>query len=138
MKKRIKTIIVIAFLIIIAIVTFVDIRGSYLEYKELGENYISVFSTNVIYKYSVIVINFIILFLIMYLTGRSIKKGLKVFFDQEKKEMPKLANKSIALIVSTIVSVVIGNILTPKIMLALNQATFVQTDGVFNLDISFF
>ena len=43
-------------------------------------------------------ISFIILSVILYLTNKGIKKGLKPFFDQEKKEMPKLPNKSITLI----------------------------------------
>ena len=136
--KKIKTIIVTVFLALLIIIAFVDIRGSFLEYQELGESYISVFTTNITYKYAIIGINFLVLFCIMYFTGRGIKKGLKVFFEQEKKEMPKLLNKSIALIVSWVVSIVIGIIITPKILLLLNQASFVQTDGVFNFDISFF
>lgn len=138
MKKSIKSIIVIAFIIIIAITLAINIRGNFLEYQELGENYTSVYATNLVYRYLVMGVNFIILFLIMYFSGRGIKKGLRVFFEEDKKEMPKLPNKSIALIVSAISSIFIANIFTPKILLAFNQASFVRTDGIFNFDISFF
>ena len=138
MKKHLKAIIVVIFLILLAIAVFVDVRGSFIEYKELGENYISAFKTNMIYKYCVLGVNFVLIYIIAYFAGRGIKKGLKVFFDEDKKEMPKLPNKSIAFIVASIVSIIQANILTPKIMLLINQAAFVETDGVFNLDISFF
>ena len=137
-KEKIRILIVIIFLILVSLYSFIDARGSFLEYKELGENYISIYKTQLMYKYIVIAINFAIIALIMYITGRNIKKGLKVFFEKEKKEMPKLPNKSIALIVATIVSLIAGNILLPKIITAINQGAFVEADGVFNLDISFF
>ena len=42
-NKNLKTILVIAFVLIFALVTFISLRGSYLEYKELGENYVKIF-----------------------------------------------------------------------------------------------
>ena len=137
-KTKIRVLLVLLFLALFSLVTYVILKGSYLEYKELGENYISVFWTNITYKYSIMLINFVILYTVMYLTNRGIKKGLKVFFDQEQKEMPKLPNKSIALIVSVIVSVVISAILTPKIILMASGTTFGITDSIFNLDISYY
>ncbi len=137
-KEKIRTLIVIIFLILVSLYCFIDARGSFLEYKELGEKYISIYKTQLMYKYLVIAINFVIIALIMYITGRKIRKGLKVFFEKEKKEMPRLPNKSITLIVATIVSIIEGNILLPKIITALNQGAFVEADGIFNLDISFF
>lgn len=129
---------VIIFLLIFALGTYINLRGSYLEYKELGENYLSVYFTNLKYKYSVMLINFILLYLIMYFTGRGIKKGLKVFFEEEKKEMPKLPNKSISLVVSVIVSIVTSMYFTSKIILYASNVSFGKTDKIFNLDISFF
>ena len=99
MKKNkiftIRRIVVTIFLIIFSLITYINFRGSYLEYKELGENYLHTFLTKQKIQYIVMGVNFIFIFLVMYFTGRSIKKGLKVFFEQEKKEMPRLPNKSI-------------------------------------------
>ena len=83
-------------------------------------------------------ISFVILSVILYLTNRGIKKGLKPFFDQEKKEMPKLPNKSITLIVSAIASVIISNDMLEKLLLFISNASFGKTDIIFNLDISYY
>ncbi len=91
MKKiNARRLAVIIFLILFAISTYINLRGSYLEYKELGENYISVFSTNLKCEYWVMAINFLLLYIVMYFTGRGIKKGLKVFFNEEKKRISKI------------------------------------------------
>ena len=82
--------------------------------------------------------NFIFVFLIMYFSGRRIKKGLKVFFEQEKKQMPKLPNKSIALVVASIESLIVTKIFTPNIILLMSNTAVGETDPIFGLDISFF
>ena len=117
MKESIKRIIVIIFIVLIAIFTFISTRGSFLEYKELGEKYVSIFKTNLTYRYTIMAINFLVTFTIMFFTNRGIKKGLKVFFDEEKKEMPKLFNKSISLVIAVISSIVVGIVFTPKVIL---------------------
>lgn len=140
-KKKILTlrrIVVIVFLIAFALTAYINFRGSYLEYKELGENYLKTFLTKEKYQYSVMGINFVLVYLIMYFSGRKIKKGLKIFFEQEKKEMPKLPNKSIALVVAIIESLFIQKIFTPNIILCISNTSFGETDPIFNLDISFF
>ena len=56
-KKKILTlrrILVTIFLIFFAIMTYINFRGSYLEYKELGENYLQTFLTREKYQYSVL------------------------------------------------------------------------------------
>lgn len=133
-----RRIAVIIFLSLFTLINYITLRGSYLEYKELGENYISVFSTNLKYEYSVMAINFIVLYIVMYFTGRGIKKGLKVFFDEEKKEMPKLPNKSISLVIAVIVSVATAKLFSNNIILCASNVLFNITDKLFNLDISFF
>ena len=138
MKKNIRKILVIVFMLILAISMYIATKGSYLEYKELGEKYLEIFKTNTIYKYSIMGINFVITFIIMYLANRGIKKSLKVFFDDEKKEMPKLMNKSISLVIATISSVAVGTLFTPKFILCASNVSFEKTDLIFNLDISFY
>ena len=138
MKKNIRKILVIIFILILAIAMYIAIRGNCLEYKELGEKYLEVFKTNTIYKYSIMAVNFVITFLIMYFANRGINKGLKVFFDEEKKEMPKLINKSVSLVIAAISSVVVGIVFAPKLILCASNVSFEKTDLVFNLDISFY
>ena len=139
-KKNSKTrmLLVILFLAIFAIISYVSLRGSYLEYLELGEKYTSIFYTNIQYRYYIMGINFIFLYFIIYQTNRGIKKGLKPFFEKEEKKMPKLLNKSIALIIASIVSIVVSAVFQQKVMLFLNSASFGIQDTVFNLDISYY
>ena len=139
-KKNITTrmALVILFIIIFAVITYVQLRGSYLEYLELGEQYTSVFYTNLIYKYSILVVNFIILYIVIYFTNRGIKKGLQPFFEKENRPVPKLLNKSLALVISAIVSIAVASMFMQKLMLFINSTSFGTQDPVFGLDISYY
>ena len=137
-SKKTRMLLVMLFILIFAIVSYVGLRGSYLEYIELGEKYTSVFFTNIIYKYVIMGINFILLYIAIYFTNRGIKKGLKPFFEKEKKEMPKLLNKSLALVISVIASIVVSVVFMQKIMLMINGTSFGIQDSVFNLDIAYY
>lgn len=137
-KSKTRMILVILFLLIFAGISYIQLRGSFLEYKELGEQYINIFYTNMSYKYSIMAINFVILYLMIYFTNRGIKKGLKPFFEKENKPMPKLLNKSLALVISAIVSIIVSEVLMQKIMLAINSTSFGIQDTVFNLDIAYY
>lgn len=137
-SKKMRAIIVIAFIAIYALGTYVSLRGQYLEYVELGEQYVEKFFTDIKYKYSIMGITFVLLSIILYFTNRGIKKGLKPFFEQEKREVPKLPNKSITLIVAAIASVIVSNDLVDKVLLFVSNASFGKTDIIFNLDISYY
>ena len=140
-KKKIFTIrrlIVTIFLIAFVITAYVNYRGNYLEFKELGDNYLQTFLTKEKYRYNVMIFNFIIVFFIMYFSGRRIKKGLRTFFEQEKKEIPRLPNKSIALVVASLESLIIAKIFTPNIILLISNTAVGEFDPIFGFDISFF
>ena len=80
----------------------------------------------------------LILYFILYFTNRGIKKGLKPFFEKEKKEIPKLPNKSLALVISALVSFVTSSALMQKIMLISNGTSFGIQDPIFGLDIAYY
>ena len=73
-----------------------------------------------------------------YLTNKTIKKGLKVFFDDEKKEMPKFPNKSVCFVIALIGSILSSKMLLNKILLCFSGSQFGINDSVFGWDISFF
>ena len=137
-KSKSRMIIVLLFLAIFAIASCINLRGTYLQYKELGENYIYAFFTNLAYKYIIFAVNFIILYFLIYFTNKGIQKGIKEFFEKEKKEIPKLVNKSISFVISVIISTIMSNVLMEKILLCISNASFGITDPIFNLDISFY
>lgn len=137
-KEKARKWIVLAFLLIAIIVLYVIYRGEYLETLELGEQYLSIFWTNLTYRFATFGIVFILLYFILYMTNRSIKKGLTPFFEQEKKPIPKLPNKSIAFILAIIISFITTNIIMEKLMLFINATAFEMTDPVLGYDIGYF
>lgn len=137
-KNRTRMILVLLFLLLFAGISYIELRGSYLEYLELGQNYTNIFYTNLTYRYGIMAVNFVILYFILYFTNRGIKKGLKPFFEKEKKEIPKLPNKSLALVISALVSFVTSSALMQKIMLISNGTSFGIQDPIFGLDIAYY
>ena len=137
-KNKSRMLIVIAFLLLFAAVSYVQLRGSYLEYLELGQEYVQIFYTNLAYRYAIMGINFVFLYIVIYFTNRGIKKGLKPFFEKENKKMPKLLNKSLALVISLIVSVILSSVMMQKIMMVMNSTSFGIQDPIFGLDVSYY
>lgn len=137
-KNKSRMLIVIAFLLLFVAVSYVQLRGSYLEYLELGNEYVQIFYTNLFYRYAIMGINFVFLYIVIYFTNRGIKKGLQPFFEKENKKMPKLLNKSLALVISLIVSVILSSVMMQKIMMVMNSTSFGIQDPIFNLDVSYY
>ena len=59
--KKTRAILVIAFIAIYLLITYITLRGQYLEYMELGPQYVEKFFTDVKYKYSIMGATFVIL-----------------------------------------------------------------------------
>ena len=139
-KSAKRRTIVIIFSIVCLIIAYVMYRGNYLEYLEIGKNYIGAFSGEIKYRSITIVISFLWIFGLMYITNKRIQKGLKPFFTEEKKEMPKLPNKSISFITAAIGSVITSNIFLQKTILFFNSTSFGngKTDLVFGHDIGYY
>ncbi len=135
-KKRV--ILVLIFIVLVSLFMFVKLRGEYLNILSIGENYIDVFTQTIKYQYMVFGINFAVLFFLIYFTTRFIKRGLKKFFEEDKIEMPKLPNKSVALIAGAILSIITSPFMIEKTMLALNSAQFGIADPIFNIDIGYY
>jgi uncharacterized membrane protein (UPF0182 family) len=129
---------VLLFLVLFFVFCYIELRGSYLEFLELGQNYTNIFKTNMMYRYGIMAVIFVVLYFIIYMTNRGIKKGLKPFFEKEKKEMPKLPNKSLALVISAIVSFLMSSAIMQKIILIVNGTSFAVQDPMFGLDISYY
>ena len=137
-KNKNRMYIVLLFIFIIAVIGYIVFRGEYLEILETGEQYISIFWQNINYTAITFGINFIMLFIIIYINNNRIKKALKPFFDVDKKEMPKLPNKSISFILSVIISFITTKIILNQYMLFANSAKFGSVDPVFGYDIGYF
>ncbi len=137
-KFRTRTIIVIIALIVFLLSLCIRCRADYLELFEIGENYVEVFNQNLKYKVYIAVINFIFIFIATCITNSFIKRGLKKFFEEEKQEIPKLPNKSLALIFALIGAMITPNIFLEKTILFVNNSQFGIADPIFGLDIGFY
>lgn len=137
-KKKSRMYLVLLFLALTAVVMYIIYRGNYLEILELGENYLPIFWRNIAYMSITFIVNFLVLFILIYLTNRKIKNGLKPFFDEEKRKMPKILNKSLAFILSILVSGLTTSVLLDKVMLCFNSAGFGINDPIMNYDIGYF
>ena len=137
-KSAKRRTIVVLFSIVFIIIAYIMYRGNYLEYLEIGKNYIGAFTNQIKYRSITIIVSFIWIFGLMYFTNKRIQKGLKPFFSEENKEMPKLLNKSISFITAAIGSVITSNIFLQKTILFFNSTSFGKTDFIFGHDIGYY
>ena len=135
-NKSVRRKIVVIVSIIAAIIAYISIRGSYLEMQEVGKEYLMVFWRNTAYTSLTFIANFIFVFLSFYLINKTMRKGLKVFFDEEKKEVPRFPNKSVSFIIALIVSTISTPMMIKKMLLCFSGSKFGIKDPVFNLDVS--
>ena len=137
-KSAKRRTIVVLFSIVFIMIAYIMYRGNYLEYLEIGKNYIGAFTDQIKYRAITIIVSFIWIFGLMYFTNKRIQKGLKPFFSEENKEMPKLLNKSISFITAAIGSVITSNIFLQKTILFFNSTSFGKTDFIFGHDIGYY
>lgn len=138
MKNKKRKIFVISLLIIFSLFMYVSLRGEYLHILGIGQEYVEIFKENLKQKSLVFVCGFFIAYIATYITTLFIKKGLKKFFEEDNKEMPKLPNKSISLLFGIIGGLFITSTITQKAILAFNNTWFTKTDPIFGLDIGYF
>lgn len=137
-KIRGRTIFVLVVLAIFIISAVVICRADYLEILEIGEEYSEVFAQNMKYKRNIAVLNFIFVFCAAYITNLLIKKGLRKFFEEEKIEMPKLPNKSLAFVMALVTSLIVSSMFLQKTILFVNAGEFGILDPIFSMDVGFY
>ncbi len=137
-KISIKIVIVLAALIIFGLVTGITMRAEYLNVLGIGEKYLNVLEEKVTNMSAVFLTAFISIYIFVYILNKFIKRGLKKFFDDEKKEMPKLPNKSLSFLLALLGGIVASTMLADKLAIFTNAAQFGQYDPVFKADIGYY
>ena len=137
-KFSIKIVIVLAALIIFGLITGITLRAEYLNFSGIGEKYLSVFEQKVINKCNIFIVAFVSIYILVYILNKFIKRGLKKFFEDEKKEMPKLPNKSLSFLLGLLGGVVAASMLADKLAIFTNAAQFGQYDPIFRADIGYY
>ena len=73
-KSAKRRTIVVLFSIVFIIIAYIMYRGNYLEYLEIGKNYIGAFTDQIKYRSITIIVSFIWIFGLMYLQTKGFKK----------------------------------------------------------------
>ncbi len=133
-----RTIIVFAILAIFAVFTLISLRAEQLNFIGIGEKYESVFFTKVQNRYSIFAIIFGSIYLFLYILNKFTKKGLNKFFEDEKKEMPKLPNKSLCFVIALIGALIGTKMIADKYAILTHAAVFGQSDPIFGIDIGYY
>jgi hypothetical protein len=137
-KFNARVIVVLIVLLITASITFVSNRAEYLKIKEIGENYTSIFFKNFYLKFGMFIVSFLVTYILVFINNKTIKKGMKHFFDEEKRNMPKLPNKTICLIFGLFSGFFSLKFLYTKYIMCINAASFGKVDPIFGYDIGFY
>lgn len=133
-----RTIIVLIILAVFAIFTAISLRAEQLSFIGIDEKYESIFLAKTQNKYNIFAIIFASIYIFIYILNKFTKKGLKQFFDEEKKTMPKLPNKSLCCIIALVGAVVGTQMIADKYAILANAAVFGQTDPIFGADIGYY
>ena len=104
-KFNFRFLLVTIVLIVFSISSYVSLRAEYLKIREINPKYTSVFIKNFTMKSGMFAVVMLVTYILFYVNNTIIKKGLSVLFNEEKKVMPKLPNKSIAFIAGIIAGI---------------------------------
>lgn len=133
-----RLLLVIVVLVVFSISAYITNRAEFLKIREIDTKYTSIFMKNFYMKVGMFAVVAIVTYIVFYINNRIIRRGLKAFFDEENKTIPKLPNKSIAFISAIIAGITSLKFLYNKYIVCVNAASFVMKDPVFNMDIGFY
>ena len=140
-KKKnigIRNIVVIVLVLLVSLGLVIAFRAEYLAIQEIGEQYTELFFKNVNHKLYLAGGIFVITYLLIYISNKLTKHGLKKFFEDEKKQIPKLPNKTFAMIGAIIFAMIGMAMLNKQYTMFGNIAWFGKTDPVFDTDIAYY
>ena len=128
----------IAFLVIVALGSIFQINTELIEINEIGEQYTSVYWTNLIVKYLTMLGAFAVIYVFTYFTNKVIAKNLLKFFKEENVEPVKLPNKSLSFLIALIASFFVKDFLAQNLLIYINSASFEINDPIFFKDIGYY
>lgn len=140
-KKRniaIRYVVVILTILLVGLGLTITFRAEYLNIKEIGEQYTDIFFKNVNTQLYLGGGIFVLTYWLIYICNKFTKHGLKKFFAEEQKEMPKLPNKTFAMIGGLLAAIIGMILLNQKYTMFANIAWFGKSDPIFNTDIGYY
>ena len=136
--KKIRFVLAFLIFIIIAIVIFFVHKSEYLNYLDAGTEYLKIYKIRELEKILIFLINFVLIYIIMFFVTRSMQKNLKELFKDEQKDFPNLPTKSISFIIALIVSLIAQFVFKGDFLRIFNVAWFGKKDPILSLDYSYY
>lgn len=142
-KKEIKlrTLLMIAFVILTLIFAtgkYISLQIEYLEYKEIGENFVNIFWKNIQTKAIIMGVAFVVIFLSFLITNICINRGIKNICKLENATYKKLPVKSLSFVIALISSYIFSTYAFETVLQMFNATWFNGTDPIFGKNISYF
>ena len=137
-KKILSTLLTIFIIAILLVVTSVYYISETIQFKEIGEEYLKVFHTNFFERVGIFCVSAIFVYVAIIITNIGIRRGLKEHFIAEGKELPRLHNNSLAIIIAIISALVVQYFLAGKVLGVINVGFFGKKDPIFHMDYSYF
>ncbi len=139
-KKVLPRLIVGIFAVILVVAAIVGYRFymEYVQVKEIGENFVSVFSQNLITKMSVQVISFFVVFLLIFSTFLKIRSTMlkvDVSFEFLKKKFPLCI---LSIVFAFFASNFIKDAVYTRFLMFSNASEWGMSDPVFGQDLSYY
>ncbi len=134
----IRVIVVLLAIVVFAVGSYIAHRANYLNVISVGEEYETIFNQKADNRIRIFSVASISIFFYVLINTAFIKKGLKKFFEEEKKEFPKLPGKSVSLILALIGGTIATIMLADKYSIFVNAAEFGQVDPVFGTTIEYY
>lgn len=139
-KKSLNRFVVPIVCIIAAIIIIAVVSGIYLEIIQLDEigNFSSVYITNLIAKAISFAAGFILIFAIIGITNKFIKKNMNKYNTKMELPQQKVYNIPIALIIAFLGALIFKEMFFQKILYFFNGSLFNAADPIFSKDIGYY
>ena len=139
-KNSMKKWIVPITIIIAAVILIAVCASIYLDLIQLDEigGFSSVYITNLIAKAVSFAASFVLIFIIIAVTNRFIKKNMNAYYAKLELPQRKIPNFPIAAVVALLGSLIFKEMFYQKILYFLNSTSFNMNDPIFSRDIGFY
>ncbi|MBU5449875.1 UPF0182 family protein [Acetivibrio sp. MSJd-27] len=140
MSKIAKRLLIIflAAIILIGLLVAVNIYFTYIQYKEIGENYTQVYLTNLQAKLIAQAVSFLFVFLIFLVSLLFVRKNLLKLDDTFGFLRSNLLIFIFTFLLSLIASSIIQSTVYERLLQFLNPTMMSQGDPIFNKDIGYY
>ena len=136
--NKARSVIVILSLIIIGLILFFMQRAEHLNYIEAGTQFFKIFRIRTIEKTVIFAVNFIWIYIMMFIITKNMQRNLKELFLDEKRDFPNLPAKSISFVIALVISLIAQFIFAGDFLKLFNTAWFGKKDSILSLDYSYY